>query len=339
LIHRFARNDESRFARNGDSEITIDRRTQLPEQYGFDFPDDFFRFWEFVNRLQPLDPLNALLDLSIQLVGPFEVLAGRFDRRTPRYSLLLHWRYTFDPPEFFTVLAGGGDGLHWGYYLDDPTSALGCVASYYARDTFEFGIDGNDLFQAVRLDLEESYGSAELDHSYGLIDDEEYKETQAALAEFRHKLTAWATRRREEIGAAYVDRYAGRASRRRQVVAKTHERMGIVVPPQSYRSLSLSDAKLWPYLCDSDDPADMVEEARRALREGFPGTALKLGKDLWAVGGERHTEYAYELLDAAYAALGRQVLREVLRIHRENRELPSVDILENEEEPPTEPVA
>ena len=57
---------------------------------------------------------------------------------------------------------------------------------------------------------------------------------------------------------------------------------------------------------------------------------MKLGKDLWAVGGERHTEYAYELLDAAYAALGREVLREVLRVHRANRELPSVDILDNE---------
>jgi hypothetical protein len=106
--------------------------------------------------------------------------------------------------------------------------------------------------------------------------------------------------------------------------------MGIVVPPECYRCLWLPDRKLWPYLFETDDPFDIVEEARRALWEGFPGTALKLGKDLWAVGGERHTEYAYELLDAAYAALGREVLREVLRVHRANRDLPSVDILDNE---------
>jgi hypothetical protein len=49
-----------------------------------------------------------------------------------------------------------------------------------------------------------------------------------------------------------------------------------------------------------------------------------------SVGGEQHTEYAYELLDAAYAALGRDVLREMLRVHRANRDLPSVDILDNE---------
>src|SRR5262249_41987927 len=119
------------------------------------FPDDFFHFWEFVNRLRPLEPLNALHEvLEVRLVGPFEVLAGRFDGRTPRYSQLLHWRYYDDPPEFFTVLAGGGDGQHWGYYFDDPGRGEGCVASYYARDAFELSVDGDNLFEAMRLLLE-----------------------------------------------------------------------------------------------------------------------------------------------------------------------------------------
>ncbi len=53
------------------------RRDQLRALYGFDFPDDLFRFWEFVNRLQPLDPLHALSGpLGVVLVGPFEVLSG-----------------------------------------------------------------------------------------------------------------------------------------------------------------------------------------------------------------------------------------------------------------------
>src|SRR6516165_3580149 len=131
-----------------------DRRQHLRELYGFDFPEDFFRFWEFVNRIQPLEPLKALSHVSMQLVGPFEVLAGRFDQRKPRLSLLLHWRFFLDPPEFFTVLAGG-DGLHWGYYLDDPATGRGCVASYYTHDAFEISTDGDDLFQAVRLFLED----------------------------------------------------------------------------------------------------------------------------------------------------------------------------------------
>src|SRR5689334_1348797 len=118
------------------------RRLQLRELYGFDFPEDLFRFWEFANRLKPLEPLAALAEpLQIQLVGPFDVLAGRFDHVTPEHSILLHWRYYNDPPEFFTVLAGGTDGLHWGYYLDDPGAQPWCIASYYARDAFELSAD------------------------------------------------------------------------------------------------------------------------------------------------------------------------------------------------------
>lgn len=311
--------------------IMIDRRQQLRELYGFDFPDDFFRFWDFVNRLRPLEPLWALDDLSIQLVGPFEVLAGRFDQHTPRYSILLHWRYSLDPPEFFTVLAGG-DGWHWGYYLDDPTTGSGCVASYYAQDAFELEVDGFDLFASVRLWLESSQSECDWYHSEGLIDDQEHEQTLAKIAAFRTCLISFGTKKRRQVGAAYFDRYAysGWASRQRDVVAKTHDNMGIVVPPESYRALDRDNEDLWHYLCVTDDPADVVKEARQALRDGFPGTALYLGKELWAVGGERHSEYAYELLDAAYTALGREVLRKVLRVHRENRELPSVDILDNE---------
>jgi hypothetical protein len=305
-----------------------DRRQLLRELYGFDFPDDFFRFWEFVNRLQPLEPLRALEALSIQLVGPFEVLAGRFDRRTPQYSLLLHWRYYLDPPEFFTVLAGDIDRLHWGYYLDDPCAASGCIASYYASDAFELSVDGADLFEAVRLHLEQCYRDCDEHSEYDPEAKEDYEEKKRHLDGWRAKLTPFGTAKLRAVGATYVDRYAGRSHRR--PLAETQEGMGIVVPKTLYRPLKRNDDQLWSYLCDTEDPIEAVQEARQALGEGFPGTALKLGKDLWAVGGERHNEYAYELLDAAYAALGRDVLREVLRVHRVHRELPSVDILDNE---------
>jgi hypothetical protein len=310
--------------------MTSNRIRRLRECYGFDFPDDFFRFWVFVNRLRPLEPLTALDALSIQLVGPFEILAGRFDGRSPPLSLLLHWRYYLDPPEFFSVLAGS-DGQHWGYYLDAPPGDSRCVTSYFAGDAFEMSVDGDDLFAAVRLHLEEYYSDCELDHSYQLIEDTEHEESLAGLTLLRDQLMAFGTGERRETGAAYVDRYAGRTRSRGEVLAETIEGMGIVVPPAQYRPLSRGDAELWPYLCETDDPADMVAEARQALSAGFPGTALKLGKDLWAIGGERHTEYAYELLDSAYAALGHDVLHEVLRVHRANRNLPSVDILENEQ--------
>ena len=305
------------------------RRRQLRQLYGLDFPEDFFRFWEFATRLRPLEPLKGIYEATgLHLTGPFEVLAGRFDGRSPRYSQLLHWRYSMDPPEFFTVLCGGGDGLHWGYYLDDPAAGVGCVASYYSLDVFEISVDGDDLFAAVRLFVEEHWRDNGLDHSHHLSEDHEEYESLSLLAVFREQLMAFGTGERPEVGQEYVDLYSGRSARRPDPVAETREGMGIVVPPELYRPLSLSDKKLWSLLRKEDDPAEVVEEARRALAEGFPGTALKLGKDLWSFGGGRRAEYAYELLDAAYAALGREPLRRVLQVHRANRELPSVDILE-----------
>jgi hypothetical protein len=309
------------------------RRARLRAEYGFDFPDDFYRFWDFVNRLSPLDPLHALVEtLDVVLVGPFEVLSGRFDGQVPRHSLFLHWRYHDDPPEFFTVLAAGGDdGLHWGWFLDDPTTGSGCVASYYARDAYELSADGDTLFEAMRLHME-----------YYQTDLEDYREQEGERAEehdtslerldrLRHKLMEYATGDRPETGEEYTECWAGTTRREEQVIAGTLEGMGIVVTPTSYRPLSRDNRDLWRYLRRTSDPADVVEEARQALREGFPATALKLGKDLWATIGGKKAAYAHELLDAAYAGLGRETLRQVLQTHAANRELASVDVLDDED--------
>ena len=308
------------------------RRTRLQAEYGFDFPDDFRRFWEFVSRLSPLDPLNALAEVAgVVLVGPFEVLSGRFDGRVPRYSLLLHWRYHDDPPEFFTVLAGDTDGLHWGYYLDDPGEP-GCVASYYARDAFELSTDGDSLFEALRLHLEYRYRDNE---EYRAEDEENtaaYDEELRKLDELRRRLMRYETADRPETGEEYTTLYAGISRRESAVVAATREGMGIVMPEDLYRPLSLDDNKLWRTVRRSEEPESLIAEAWQALRDGFPGTALKLGKDLWAVGGEARSALAMELMDAAYQALERPILRRVLATHRANRALPTVDILEAEGE-------
>jgi hypothetical protein len=293
----------------------FNRRDQLRRLYGFDFPDDFFRFWEFANRLKPLDPLSALSDsLHIRLVGPFEVLSGRFDHSTPRLSPLLHWRYYLDPPEFFTVLAGAEDRLHWGYYLDDPTDGRSCVASYFALDVFELSADGDNLFEAVRLELEARHDQGRLE----------------PVDLLRQEIQKYATAERPERDAGYVDQYQGKVARNATVIASTPEDMWVVAPPETYRPLSLSDKKLRSLIRKESDPIALVVEARQALRDGFPATALKLGKELWPLHGDRKAEYAHELIDAAYAALGREVLRNVLRVHREHRNLPSVDIFDAE---------
>jgi hypothetical protein len=294
------------------------RRDQLRSLYGFDFPEDLFHFWDFVNRLRPLEPLQALFDsLHLQLTGPFEVLYGRFDGHTPRHPILLHWRYYNDPHEFFTVLTGDVDGLHYGYWLDDPRAGKGSVASYFAEDAFEVTPSGDSLFEAVRLELEERARDLEEDHELKSVDT------------LREKLRRFATDDRPETGEEYVEKYLGQAARARKkrTVAATQDGMGIVVHPELYRALSVKDKALWKRLWRDDDPIELLEEARQAIVDGFPGTALKVGKELWAVGSDR----AVELLDAAYSALGRDVLVEVLRAHQAGRDRPWLDVMQADE--------
>ena len=102
--------------------MAVDRLKLLVDQYGFAFPEDLVQSFEVLKRLKPLEPLKCLAEtLDVHLVGPFEVLAGRFDKTAPRKEMLLHWRFRTDPPELFTVAIRGEDEMHWGYWLKNPT--------------------------------------------------------------------------------------------------------------------------------------------------------------------------------------------------------------------------
>ena len=62
----------------------------------------------------------------------------------------------------------------------------------------------------------------------------------------------------------------------------------------------------------------LAAEAMKLLREGYPGGALKLGRDLWVFASK--FPVCYDLLDAAYEALGREPLRKLLTEARAWRE-------------------
>ena len=60
--------------------------------------------------------------LGLQLVGPFDILAGKhkgvkINHRGKTPNFLLHWRYYYDPPEFQTVIRGDDKAqFHLGYF-------------------------------------------------------------------------------------------------------------------------------------------------------------------------------------------------------------------------------
>jgi hypothetical protein len=234
-------------------------------------------------------------------------------------------------------MTGHTDGLHWGYYLDEPGQPGLPVASYHHSDAFQIRVDGADLLEATRLELEFHYRDQ---LAYRTGDAEHAGETHALLEKqdtVRDLLKPYATGDRQEQGEDYVNRY--RSPSLRHPAARTRDDMGIVVPPGTYRALLRRDDgsfgiressqaqaprasddsfQRWDYCPTVPEAELMTEAALEALKSGFPGTALKLGKDLWAY-GVLFQAYSYRLLEAAYDALDRPLLQRYLAIARDHR--------------------
>jgi hypothetical protein len=98
----------------------------------------------------------------------------------------------------------------------------------------------------------------------------------------------------------------------REPTADTLSRVGIVVPRRKYKKLSavLAAGTIIDLEGREAEVAALIEEAMGLLTKGYPGSALKLGHDLWCF--TRVFPQVYDLLDAAYSALGREPLRTFL---------------------------
>lgn len=69
-----------------------------------EMPADFYEFWSFceANAKGDAKPENLFSQFGLSLVGPFDVLAKKFDKVEPFEpgEYLRHWRFYYDPPEF-----------------------------------------------------------------------------------------------------------------------------------------------------------------------------------------------------------------------------------------------
>ena len=136
------------------------------------------------------------------------------------------------------------------------------------------------------------------------------------LNALRTKIPKYYTGNRLETGENYLGKY--QIAKVRQTVAQTRDGMGIVVTRSLYKPLSGDDKfQIWNYEPTHEAVGQMTNEAMDALKQGYPATALKLGKDLWY---QEYRAQCYALLDSAYAALGRDILRKMLGVAKEYRE-------------------
>lgn len=141
--------------------LLSDRPEFIRQKFMVNMPEDFYRFFEFCETQNSLEPCQALQNFGLLLAGPYDVLNGKFDDLPPmepsRY--LRHCRLFYDPPEFQTVLISQPDaqnrGVHFGYWRDDPSLPAAAGNCFIVKNDEEAGCEvtivADNIFVAVML--------------------------------------------------------------------------------------------------------------------------------------------------------------------------------------------
>lgn len=224
----------------------------------------------------------------------------------------LHGRYRRDPAEFFTVMGGGSDGLHYGLWYDDPAELPSFIVHNYAQDSAETWSEGHPTLLAeirgtIRAVLSD-YGDA------------------GEEAQLLRPLTAaldWFAR---------ADREALTADGERRWASATRPTGGISIfpalPPNSGDPrLAESDARTSAFRANGADASEWIARAEQELADGKPALALAVGAELHWVGRDEDLGQCRDLLVGAYRQLARDALAEIVEVHATQRDLRSVDVL------------
>jgi tetratricopeptide (TPR) repeat protein len=295
----------------------------LREHYGVTFPPSLFQAWEFFVDLAAEagadDPRYVLEDMGFTLSGPFQLIhLGLGNLDPPEVPLIMSWRYYMDPPEFFTVAHGEADGLHWGYWFDDPDAgAQPLVCSYFEDGAYEFSHDGSSLLCALDAHL-----AADLE---GVEEELRRFPERGEVAEEAARYQAL----RERIARLRED-FPQPPEVARATSVPTFGGMDLVVPGATPEQLLPADP-LYQRASAGEDAAELVGEGEACLAEGNLPRAIQIANAAWIMRGCRpQHERAAELLARCYEALERPTLAWVARTQAKHRSIPSVDLLEEE---------
>lgn len=307
-----------------------------------EMPLDFYDFWKFLQELNPKQDgqqilLNMEKQFQLQLVGPFEFKAGKFQKAKIREpgDYLRHWRFFYDPPEFQTVFVRKSTGIHYGYWRDSPKENDNLLlARNDSRKNCEFVFIAGNIFEAFFYYLDKDFTPTPF--------------TATIVATTKKALQKFA-----EIHDIALDSLEKlRKKRNSKVVCKTFHRAGIVVPYDrktqvGYRPLIESDSELKKILKifeagdrETSDPDDRIKTAvmeklnpiavaaNIAVDECDFGTALELGIDLFCSGHKELHMLIQTLLVQAYSLLHRPQFIAIAKAHLEKRDHNNLSIFD-----------
>lgn len=300
-------------------------RELVKEFYLFDMPEDFYLLWEFCKEILPQNPEKALECLDLELVGPYDILAGKLTDKylVEKEKVLCHWRYFYDLPEFQTVIKGDEvTGYHIGYFRDDPNElpvvvSNSCLSDKKAREILAMG---DNIFCAIFSELNRKK------KSFG-IKFNQFQNLEKNLIEFC-----------KTNNLSFTEE-ARTMTRKRKVVAKTLNKFGIVVPVSNdvgYRELNMTNSYLKDLLHKLCNVAEEKRETSTQFQElqhliscvNFAndecdfGMGYELGVDLFCFGDSYLHSRVKFLLSTAYNLLGRPIFCEIIEAHLKYRKKP-----------------
>lgn len=306
-------------------------RQEVESLYRLGMPEDFYQFWTFCQALDPKNTCDVLKSsLGLQLVGPYDVLAGK--HKTSQKSELnfnLHYRFFYDPPEFQTVVIGDSKTqYHLGYFRDSPDELPVFVGANEAKRNCTIIQAGDNIFAAVRLFLSKK------------LKEVSDKKTCTLLKDLDEKLCGAA----EDYGYSLEQKTLKMKQRDKKVVTKSFHGAGLMVVIDKndvgYRELPETDASL-KKICKAivEAPSDdlrmkafapiqeMMTFIQFANDECDYGMGYELGIDLFCYGSHYFHKVVGQLLPLAYNLLKRNLFAEIISVHLANRTKENIDQL------------
>ncbi|XP_030766903.1 histone PARylation factor 1 [Sitophilus oryzae] len=310
-----------------DSDITttpkdLDPKDFIQKKFLVEMPTDFYAFWDFCKSLKPNKPEEALKNIGLTLVGPYDVLAGKFNGIVdkPETMYLIHWRFYSDPPEFQTVLkADDKTGYHIGYFRDSPSELPVFLASNSANVDGILKVTGDNIFAAVNLYLDDVKKSGD-----------PFKKMNV------HKIQSALQKRAQELKLDLSERTQKIKDRDKKIVTRSFNKIGIVIPynrktQTGYRDLAVTNKELTKIL-------DNIQKSRPEERQKFLsdlqlvltnasiatdecdfGTGIELGQDILAHGVETLNGTIARFLASNYRLIGREAFAKIAEAHMKNR--------------------
>ncbi|XP_058463693.1 histone PARylation factor 1-like isoform X2 [Malaya genurostris] len=276
-------------------ELCENSKMFIKHKFLVDMPDCFDSLWKFCESKDTEKPAEIFEKLGLQLVGPFDVLAKKFDEAKIHEpgDYLRHWRFYFDPPEFQTVLVKKKSGLHYGYWRDSPDDISGLVAVNDASKGCEFRMVGQNVFDAVMHYLEHEVTVTPFNKSQ--------------ITFMKKSLEEWCKERSIELKGS--DKLK---TREKAVVCKTFHKIAKFDGIDKRNDKSGFDTVM-------SELQPIVTAAFIAVDECDFGTALELAVDLFCHGTISLHDVMKPLFVTAYSMLKRPQYIAIMKSHLENR--------------------